>query len=143
MQAKFGLRESPPDSNPRENALARARRNQSTHPSNSVQARKVQKASHFGICRKRAISAKSKPARTAEEAVDIAARYFVYELFDVTSGTIGAWYVLGKVGERQATVARAVERGWVAIRELGLGKRKLVSASLTSQGRVLARKALA
>ena len=84
-------------------------------------------------------SARSKPSRTAE-AIDVAARYFVYELFDVTSGILGAWHVLGKVGERQATVAKAGERGWVITREVGLGKRKLVSASLTSEGRVLARK---
>jgi len=50
-------------------------------------------------------SGRSKPARTAE-AVDVAARYFVYELFDITDGILGAWHVLGNVGERQATVRR-------------------------------------
>ena len=50
-----------------------------------------------------------------------------------------AWHVLGKTGERPETVARAVERGWLVTREVGLGRRKLVSASLTSEGRLVAR----
>jgi hypothetical protein len=86
--------------------------------------------------------AKSKRPRTGE-AVDVAARYFVYELFDATGGITGAWHVLGKVvGERQAAVAKAVERGWVVTHEVGLGKGKVVRASLTTTGRVLARKGL-
>jgi hypothetical protein len=84
-------------------------------------------------------SAKSKPAKTAG-AVDIAARYFVYKLYEATDGVLGAWHVLGKIGETPATMARAVERGWVVTREVGLGKRKLVSASLTGEGRLVARK---
>ena len=51
---------------------------------------------------------KSKPRRTGE-AVDVAARYFVYELYDATSGQAGAWKVLREKGQVQATVARAVE----------------------------------
>jgi hypothetical protein len=37
---------------------------------------------------------------------------------------------MGKTGERPATLARAIERGWLVTREVGLGKRKLVSATL-------------
>ena len=67
----------------------------------------------------------------------------VYELFDLTDRIAGAWHVLGKVaGPRQATLAKAVERGWVVTREVGL-KEKLVSASLTSEGRLVARRGLA
>jgi hypothetical protein len=83
--------------------------------------------------------AKSNPSRTAE-TLDFAARHLVYKPFEATDGILGAWHVLGKIGERPATVARAVERGWIVIREDGRGKNKLKSASLTSEGRVLARK---
>jgi hypothetical protein len=83
-------------------------------------------------------SAKGKPSKTAE-VIDIAARYLVYRIFEATEGMQGAWHVLGKIGERPATVARAIERGWVITRKVGL-KDKLVSASLTGEGRLLARK---
>jgi hypothetical protein len=55
-------------------------------------------------------SAKGKSSKTAE-AIDVAARYLVYQLFEATDGMQGAWHVLGKIGERPATVARAIERG--------------------------------
>ena len=84
-------------------------------------------------------SAKNKPSKTAE-AIDIAARYLVYRIFEATEGMQGAWHVLGKIAERPATIARAIERGWVIVREVGLGKGKLVRASLTGEGRLLARK---
>ena len=47
----------------------------------------------------------------------MAARYFVYELYDATSGHVGAWKVLRDNGQVQATVARAVERGWATLRD--------------------------
>jgi hypothetical protein len=47
------------------------------------------------------------PLKTGE-AVDMAARYFVYELYDATGGHAGAWKVLRDNGQVQATVARAV-----------------------------------
>ena len=83
--------------------------------------------------------AKSNPSRTAE-TLDVAARHLVYKLFEATDGIPGAWHVLGKIGETPATVARAVERGWIVTGEDGLGKNKLANASLTSEGRLLARK---
>ncbi|MBV8186999.1 MAG: hypothetical protein JO339_07150 [Alphaproteobacteria bacterium] len=82
-------------------------------------------------------SSRSKPTRTME-AVDVAARHLVYELFEATDGVQGAWHVLGKIGQRPATVSRAVERGWMITHATG----KLVAGSLTSDGRLLARKAL-
>ena len=83
---------------------------------------------------------KTKPQRTGE-AVDVAARYFVYELYDATSGQVGAWNRCA-TREVQATVARAVERGWVIVRDDGQGKTKVRSASLTEEGRRMARKSL-
>ena len=60
---------------------------------------------------------KSKAPPTAE-ALDIAARYFLYKLYDATNRQPGAWQVLGKmIGESKETVKRAVERGWVIVRE--------------------------
>jgi hypothetical protein len=59
-----------------------------------------------------------------------AARYFVYELYDATSGHVGAWKALRDSGKVQATVARAVERGWAIVRDEGKGRTKVRSASL-------------
>jgi hypothetical protein len=84
---------------------------------------------------------KSKPRRTGE-AVDVAARYFVYELYDATSGHAGAWKVLREKGQWQATVARAVERGWAIVREDGESNSKVRSASRTYEGRRMALKSL-
>ena len=83
----------------------------------------------------------TKPRRTGE-AVDVAARYFVYELYDATSGHAGAWKVLREKGQVQVTVARAVERGWAIVREDGKGKNKVRTASLTDDGRRMALKSL-
>jgi hypothetical protein len=85
--------------------------------------------------------AKSKSARAAE-AIDVAARYFVYKLCDSTNGRSGAWHVLGKIEERPETVARAVERGWIIVRNDDVGRIKVQSGQLTDKGRRLARKSL-
>jgi hypothetical protein len=82
---------------------------------------------------------KSKPSRTAE-VIDVAARYLVYKLYDATSGEAGAWQTLSKIGERPETVARAVERGWVIVGQRDGGRVR--SASLTDEGRRIARKGL-
>ena len=84
---------------------------------------------------------KTKPRRTGD-AVDVAARYFVYELFDGTSGHAGEWKVLREKGQVEATVARAVERGWAIVREDGKGRNKVRRASLTEDGRRMALKSL-
>jgi hypothetical protein len=85
---------------------------------------------------------KSKPPRTAE-ALDVAARYFLYKLYDATNRQPGAWQVLGKmIGESKETVKRAVERGWVAVRDDVVGKVKVRSGMLTDEGRRVARKGL-
>jgi len=84
-------------------------------------------------------NANSKPVRNAE-AIDVAARYLAYKLYEATNGQLGAWHVLREIGETKATVARAVERGWVLVRQDDGHKVKLQSASLTDEGRRLARK---
>jgi hypothetical protein len=84
---------------------------------------------------------KTKPRRTVE-AVDVAARYFVYELYDATSGHVGEWKALRDNGQVQATVARAVEHGWAVVRDHGKGTTKVRRASLTGEGRRMARRSL-
>lgn len=85
--------------------------------------------------------AKSKPFR-AGEAVDVAARYLVYKLYVPGPAIAGAWQPLSMLGESAATVGRAVERGWVIVRDEGQGKTKERYAALTDEGRLVARKAL-
>ena len=55
-----------------------------------------------------------KPAKTAD-TTEIAARYFVYKLFDATAGQPMRWATLRGMDEAQATVTRAIERGWVIL----------------------------
>lgn len=84
--------------------------------------------------------AKSKSSSSTLDASDIAARYLVYKLYDATRGHLGGeWHDLRGIGEGPETVARASERGWVAVRE---DKGKVKSAALTDDGRRVARKGL-
>ena len=90
----------------------------------------------------RIVPRKSKPPRTAE-TLDIAARYFLYKLYDATNRQPGAWQVLGKtIGESKETVQRAVERGWVIVQEDAVGGVKVRSGMLTDEGRRVARRGL-
>ena len=82
-------------------------------------------------------ASKSKTLKTSR-ADDVAARYFVYKLYDPGGTMTASWQPLKTLGETAATVARAVERGWVVLRDEGQGKH----AALTDEGRMLARKAL-
>ena len=85
---------------------------------------------------------KSKAPPTAE-VLDTAARYFLYKLYDATNRQPGAWQVLGKmIGESKETVKRAVERGWVIVREDAVGGVKVRSGMLTDEGRRVARRGL-
>src|SRR5437899_3160429 len=54
------------------------------------------------------------PMRTANP-IDVAARYLVYKLYEVTDGRPAQWQKLRALGELPATIVRAVERGWVAL----------------------------
>jgi hypothetical protein len=62
------------------------------------------------------------PKAKIAATLDIAARHLVYKLFDRTEGVSGAWHALTNIEERPATVARAVERGWMLIREVEMEK---------------------
>jgi hypothetical protein len=87
---------------------------------------------------------KSKGAASrASDATDVAARHFVYKLYDATNRELGAWQVLRGIGEGAATVARAVQRGWAIVRTDDGKKPQQKSASLTEEGRRLARRAAA
>jgi hypothetical protein len=81
---------------------------------------------------------KSKVVKTGDGA-DVAARYFVYKLFEATGGQPMQWQVLLGMGESAVTISRAVERGWVILQEVS---RKPLErkAALTDDGRRLARK---
>jgi hypothetical protein len=45
------------------------------------------------------------------DGTEVAARYFVYKLYDTTGGQPMQWGVLLGMGESAATISRAVERG--------------------------------
>jgi hypothetical protein len=86
---------------------------------------------------------KSKPPK-ASDAVDIAARYLLYMPLDASRGSLtGSWQSVRDLDEPSATVNRAVERGWVVIREDDRhGRAKKLLAALTEEGRAVARKGL-
>ena len=73
------------------------------------------------------------------DGTEVAARHFVYKLYDTTGGNAKQWKALHGMGESAATISRAVERGWVVLQE---GERKPLDrkAALTDEGRRLARK---
>jgi hypothetical protein len=68
---------------------------------------------------------------------DVAARYFVYKIYEATDGQPMQWRVLHGMGESAATISRAVERGWVVLQGSKPLERK---AALTDEGRRLARR---
>jgi len=71
------------------------------------------------------------------DGIDVAAKYFVYKLYDTTGGHQMQWHVLHGMGESAATISRAVERGWVILQGSKPLERK---AALTDEGRRLARR---
>jgi hypothetical protein len=73
------------------------------------------------------------------DAIDVAAKYFVYKLYEATDGEPMRWDILHGMGESEATIARAVERGWVVLHGVGC-KPRVRKAALTEEGRRLARK---
>jgi hypothetical protein len=80
----------------------------------------------------------SKAIKTLD-AIDVAAKYFVYKLYEATGRQPMQWVTLHELGESRTTISRAVERGWVVLQELS---RKPLDrkAALTDEGRRLARK---
>ena len=83
-------------------------------------------------------SSKGKSFKTIG-AIDVAARYLVYKLYEATDGQPMRWATLHGMGELLATVERAVERGWVVLQGAS-GKPLERKAALTDEGRRLARK---
>jgi hypothetical protein len=85
-----------------------------------------------------AIASAGPKARKASDAEDIAARYLVYKLYYATRDQVGPWQELRALGEPKAIVDRAMDRGWLTLRQDGAGKAKVYSAALTVEGRRLA-----
>ena len=75
----------------------------------------------------------SKATKTSD-GIEVAARYFVYKLYEATDGQPMQWQVLLGMGESAATISRAVERGWVILQDLK-GKPPDRRAALTGEGR--------
>jgi hypothetical protein len=67
------------------------------------------------------------------EGLDVAARHFVYKLYDTTDGQTMRWRVLHGMGESAATISQAVGRGWVDLQEVR-GKPLDRKATLTDEG---------
>ena len=86
-------------------------------------------------------NSKNKPLKP-NEAVDIAARYLVYKLHVPGRALTETWHPLSTLGEAATTVTRAVECGWVTLRDEGQGRTRERYAALTDAGRQVARKAL-
>jgi hypothetical protein len=61
-------------------------------------------------------ASKAKPnvVRT-RDALDVAARYFVYKLYDATRQDRTQWVPVKGIDESQATIERAVELGWAVL----------------------------
>jgi hypothetical protein len=94
---------------------------------------------HDGFHAHRVAPPRKSKLRTAE-ALDVAARYLVYKLRVPNRALTDVWQPLSTFGEAAATVCRAVERGWVVLRDEGQGRTKERYAALTDDGRQLARK---
>jgi hypothetical protein len=73
------------------------------------------------------------------DPIDVAARYFVYKLYEATDGRPKVWATSQGMDESRATIERAVERGWVIL-EGTSGKTLERKAALTDEGRRVARK---
>jgi hypothetical protein len=70
------------------------------------------------------------------DAIDVAAKYFVYKVYDATRRDRIQWVSLKGIDESQAALERAVKRGWIVQRQSGPRQSE---AALTEDGRRLAR----
>jgi hypothetical protein len=85
-------------------------------------------------------SAKGRPkVIKIRDGTEVAARYFVYKLYEAADGHPMQWAALYGMGESAATISRAVERGWVILQDVR-GRPLERQAALTDEGRRLARK---
>ena len=80
-----------------------------------------------------------KPNVMTLNAIDVAARYFVYKLYEATGGHPMQWQVLHGMGESATTISRAVERGWVVLQ--GVGGKPLDRRAALDRGEVQAQPA--
>jgi hypothetical protein len=85
------------------------------------------------------ISAPKAKVIKTRDGTDVAARYFVYKLYEATDGQPMQWQILLGIGESTATISRAVERGWVVLQDVR-SKPLDRKAALTDEGRRLARR---
>ena len=85
-----------------------------------------------------ASAVKPKVVKT-RDALDVAARYFVYKLYDATRRDQMQWVPLKGIDESQATIERAVERGWAVLRRRPAAGPRQREAAVTEEGRRLAR----
>jgi hypothetical protein len=75
--------------------------------------------------------------------VDVAARYLVYNLFIAINGMPEAFRLLRDLDEKEETLARAVERGWIEVFERRRSTGTMVQlVALTDEGRRMARSRL-
>jgi hypothetical protein len=83
---------------------------------------------------------KAKPnvVRT-RDALNVAARYFVYKLYDATRRNRTQSMSVKGIDESQATIERAVERGWAVLQRRAGASLHQNEATLTEEGRRLAR----
>jgi hypothetical protein len=86
--------------------------------------------------------ASTKTSSKIAEPLDIAARHLAYKLYVPGRAMTASWHPLSTLGEAAATVGRAVERGWVRLRDVGQGKTAERYAALTDEGRQVARRRL-
>jgi|HubBroStandDraft_6_1064221.scaffolds.fasta_scaffold324357_2 hypothetical protein len=73
------------------------------------------------------------------DAIDVAAKYFVYKLYDATRRDRIQWVPLKGIDETQATIERAVEPGWAVLQHRTGASLRQSEAALTEEGRRLAR----
>ena len=73
------------------------------------------------------------------DALDVAARYFIYKLNDVTRRDRTQWVPLKGIDESQVTIGRAVELGWAVLQRRPGASLRQCEAALTDEGRRLAR----
>jgi hypothetical protein len=75
------------------------------------------------------------------DAIDVAAKYFVYKLYDATRRDRIQWVPLKGIDESQVTIERAVQRGWAVLQRQPGAKFRQSQAGLTEEGGRLARAA--
>jgi len=79
------------------------------------------------------IFASKAPPKATRDALDVAARYFIYKLYDATRREPTQWASLKGIDESPATIARAVELGWVVFQPGRGGKSRTNEAALTER----------